>query len=172
MTLKFRNPANGDVVEISHLSCVAAFFLGPLYLLAYGFTWHAIVWVILAFGPALVWHESALAISLPFTCLLYSLMIHPLLVNKLRAQGWLPTRGETLANPSQRGYGDYADSGRSSSTGRSLTGIVLAPTQRSSSTVPTVATITTVATGATVAARPGPVGAPSTRAANETPISE
>lgn len=157
MALKFRNPANGDVVEISQLSCVAAFFLGPLYLLAYGFTWHALVWLVLALGPALVWHESALIVSLPFTCLLYSLMIHPLLVNKLRAQGWLPTRGEGLSNPSQRGYGDYADSGKSSSTGRSLTGIVLAPTRQA----PTA-----------LAAEPARIVAPNTRAANEAPVNE
>ncbi|WP_087686902.1 MULTISPECIES: hypothetical protein [unclassified Pandoraea] len=129
MTLKFRNPASGDVVEITYLSCVAAFFLGPLYLLAHGFGWHALIWVVLALGPAFVWDESALVVSLPLTCLLYSLLIHPMLVNQLRVRGWLPTRADAVTSPSHRGYGDYADGGKSSSTGRSLNGIVLAPTR-------------------------------------------
>ncbi|MGC7402311.1 hypothetical protein ACPWR0_00560 [Pandoraea pneumonica] len=157
MALKFRNPASGDIMEISQLSCIAAFFLGPLYLLAYGFTWHALVWLALALGPALVWHESALVVSLPFTCLLYSLMIHPLLVNQLRAQGWLPTGGDGLPSRSQRDYGDYADGGKSSSTGRSLNGMVLAPTRLSP---------TTLAVG------PVSIGSPSAHAANETPVNE
>ncbi|VVE26203.1 hypothetical protein PIN31009_03379 [Pandoraea iniqua] len=129
MTLKFRNPASGDVVEITYLSCVAAFFLGPLYLLAHGFGWHALIWVVLALGPAFVWDESALVVSLPLTCLLYSLLIHPMLVNQLRVKGWLPTRADAVTSPSHRGYGDYADGGHSSSTGRSLNGMVLAPTR-------------------------------------------
>ncbi|AJC22816.2 hypothetical protein [Pandoraea pulmonicola] len=104
MTLKFRNPASGDVVEITYMSCVAAFFLGPLYLLAYGFAWHALIWTLLAIGPALLWRESALAISLPLTCLLYSLMIHPLLIGRLRANGWVPTREDALPSARQRGY--------------------------------------------------------------------
>ncbi|QBC32349.1 hypothetical protein [Pandoraea sp. XY-2] len=109
MTLKFRNPANGDVVEITRLSCVAAFFLGPLYLMAYGFTWHALAWTVLAIGPALIWKDSALAFSLPATCLFYSLMIHPLLIGKLRANGWLPTRDAAVPSPRQRGYDVYGD---------------------------------------------------------------
>lgn len=109
MTLKFRNPANGDVVEITRLSCVAAFFLGPLYLLAYGFAWHALAWTVLAIGPALIWKESALAVSLPVTCLLYSLMIHPLLIGKLRVNGWLPTRDDAVPSPRQRGYDVFGE---------------------------------------------------------------
>lgn len=104
MTLKFRQPANGDVIEISYLSCIAAFFLGPLYLLAYGFTWHALLWTALAIGPALLWNESLLAISLPATCLLYAVMIHPLLTNRLRANGWESTGDDALPSPGQRGY--------------------------------------------------------------------
>ncbi|MDR3397967.1 MAG: hypothetical protein P4M06_10435 [Pandoraea sp.] len=124
MTLKFRNPANVDVVEITHMSCVAAFFLGPLYLLAYGFAWHALAWTVLAIGPALIWKESALAISLPVTCLLYSLMIHPLLIKKLSANGWLPTRDDAVASPGQRGYDAYGDT---PSIGRARAGMALAP---------------------------------------------
>ncbi|VVE87531.1 hypothetical protein [Pandoraea bronchicola] len=131
MTLKFRNPANGDVVEITRLSCVAAFFLGPLYLLAYGFAWHALVWTALAIGPALIWKESALAISLPVTCLLYSLMIHPLLIGKLRANGWLPTRDDVVPSASQRGYDAYDDA---PSTRNASAGLALAPV------LPTLAT--------------------------------
>lgn len=104
MTLKFRNPANEDVIEISYLSCVAAFFLGPLYLLAYGFPGHALIWTLLAIGPALVWQESLLAVSLPATCLLYAVLIHPLLVSKLRRHGWQPTAGDAMPSPGQRGY--------------------------------------------------------------------
>ncbi|AKC71342.1 hypothetical protein [Pandoraea oxalativorans] len=104
MTLKFRHPANGDVIEISHLSCIAAFFLGPLYLLAYRFTWHALLWTVLAIGPALLWNDSLLAISLPATCLLYAVMIHPLLTGRLRANGWKSTDGDALPSPGQRGY--------------------------------------------------------------------
>ncbi|MFJ2993775.1 hypothetical protein [Pandoraea sp. NPDC087047] len=104
MTLKFRNPANEDVIEISYLSCIAAFFLGPLYLLAYGFIWHALVWTVLAIGPALLWNESVLVLSLPATCLLYAVLIHPLLVGKLRAHGWLPADDNASPSPRQRGY--------------------------------------------------------------------
>ncbi|AJF00432.1 hypothetical protein [Pandoraea apista] len=125
MTLKFRNPANGDVVEITYMSCVAAFFLGPLYLLAYGFAWHALIWVALAIGPALVWRESVLAISLPLTCLLYSLIIHPMLVARLRANGWVPTFDDAVPGPGQRGYDAYGDA---PSTGRASAGMRLAPT--------------------------------------------
>ncbi|QHE93132.1 hypothetical protein PI93_012175 [Pandoraea fibrosis] len=133
MTNKFRNPASGDVVEITYLSCIAAFFLGPLYLLAYGFAWHALVWTALAIGPALIWRESALAISLPLTCLLYSLMIHPLLVGKLRANGWLPTRDNAVSSPGQRGYDAYADM---PSTHRGSAGMVLAPIKPALGTAP------------------------------------
>ncbi|VVE14314.1 hypothetical protein PMO31116_02770 [Pandoraea morbifera] len=125
MTLKFRNPANGDVVEITYLSCVAAFFLGPLYLLAYGFTWHALVWIALAIGPALIW-KSALALSLPATCLLYSLLIHPLLVNRLRANGWASASDADVASAGQRGY----DAHDASASTRGKTGMVLAPVVR------------------------------------------
>ncbi|VVE54094.1 hypothetical protein [Pandoraea anhela] len=104
MTLKFRNPASGDVIEISHLSCIAAFFLGPLYLLANGFPRHALLWTLLAIGPALLWKESFLALSLPATCLLYAVMIHPLLTGRLRANGWEPTDDDALPSPRQRGY--------------------------------------------------------------------
>jgi hypothetical protein len=104
MALKFRNPANADVIEISYLSCIAAFFLGPLYLLAYGFAWHALLWAPLAIGPALIWKESLLALSLPATCLLYAVMIHPLLTGRLRANGWEPTGDDALPGPRQRGY--------------------------------------------------------------------
>ena len=124
MTLKFRNPANGDVVAITYMSCVAAFFLGPLYLLAYGFAWHALAWTVLAIGPALIWKESALAFSLPATCLLYSLTIHPLLVGRLRANGWLPTRDDAVPSPRQRGYDAYADT---PSPGGAHAPIALAP---------------------------------------------
>lgn len=122
MTLKFRNPANGDVVEITYLSCVAAFFLGPLYLMAYGFPWHALAWIALAIGPALIW-KSALALSLPATCLLYSLLIHPLLVGRLRANGWASASDADVASAGQRGYDAY----RASASTRGKTGIVLAP---------------------------------------------
>jgi hypothetical protein len=124
MALKFRNPANGDVVEITYMSCVAAFFLGPLYLFAYGFAGHAVVWAVLAIGPALIWSDSALAISLPLTCLLYSLMIHPMLIKRLSANGWLLTRDDAVASPSQRGYDAYGDA---PSTRRVSAGMTLAP---------------------------------------------
>ncbi|VVE58100.1 hypothetical protein PHO31112_05267 [Pandoraea horticolens] len=126
MMLKFRNPANGDVTEITYMSCVGAFFMGPVYLLAYGFAWHALIWTVLAIGPALIWRDSALAISLPATCLLYSLMIQPLLIGKLRADGWLPTRDDAVPGPGQRGYDAHGDT---PSTGRSRQGVVLAPAQ-------------------------------------------
>ncbi|VVE04446.1 hypothetical protein [Pandoraea terrigena] len=128
MALKFRNPADGDVVEITRLSCVAAFFLGPLYLLAYGFAWHALAWTVLAIGPALIWKDSALAFSLPATCLLYSLMIHPLLIAKLRANGWLPARDAAVPSPRHRGYDAYGDAPVAQRTG---VGRPLPPTPRS-----------------------------------------
>ncbi|WP_036661629.1 hypothetical protein [Pandoraea sp. SD6-2] len=133
MMLKFRNPADGDVVEITYMSCVGAFFLGPVYLLAYGFAWHALLWTALAIGPALIWRDSALAISLPATCLLYSLMIQPLLIGKLRADGWLPTRADAAPGPGQRGYDAHGDI---PSTGRARQGVVLAPAQPSAATPP------------------------------------
>jgi hypothetical protein len=157
MTLKFRNPANDDVVEITYMSCVAAFFLGPLYLLAYGFAWHAVAWAILAIGPALIWNDSVLAISLPLTCLLYSLMIHPLLVNKLRAKGWLPTRNDAVPSPGQRGYDAYRDT---PNTGRVSTGMTLAPVLPRPATAAERGAIgQTIGQTAGTAANEGPVAA-------------
>ncbi|WP_353191521.1 hypothetical protein [Pandoraea pnomenusa] len=136
MTLKFRHPANGDVVEITYLSCVAAFFLGPLYLLAYGFAWHALAWTVLAIGPALIW-DTALAISLPATCLFYSLLIHPLLVGRLRANGWVPASDDAVPSPRQRGYDAYVDS---PNTGRASAGFALAPVLPTLASAPAAAT--------------------------------
>lgn len=104
MALKFRNPENGDVVEITRMSCIATFFLGPLFLLANGFTWHALAWLGLAFGPAFVWSGDVLIVSIPATCLLYALLIRLLQVNQLRTAGWLPTRADAVPSTHQRGY--------------------------------------------------------------------
>ncbi|GAB3629950.1 hypothetical protein PTE30175_04907 [Pandoraea terrae] len=99
MGVKFRDPIHGHIEEISIGACLAAFFLGPVYLLANGFRSHAVIWLCMALLPGVVGGSEWLIFSVPATCAIYGVLIHLLIENKYRSLGWRQVPDDTPRGP-------------------------------------------------------------------------